>query len=199
MPKGVGPSETFKVTVPVPKQASEEDEGVDHNKIPRDLQDELDLYAREYDVYCKHEGELKHAKDEDYPIHLEKRKKYDQVVKLFPKNLMTPIDDEYMKKLVRRARQNKSKRSKSAAVRRQSGDGEASSPAASQQHSQAASDEEEEEGEEEEEENEAADSADEKEEQPSGGDPTHRKLNVPERGLVFPKMKFSMADFGGQG
>jgi len=59
VPKGISANETFKVTVPKP----EVDEGDgDQNKFPRDLQDELDLYAREYDTYCKHEGEFRHAK-----------------------------------------------------------------------------------------------------------------------------------------
>lgn len=121
-------------------------------------------------------------------------------MKLFPKNLMTPIDEEYMKKLVRRARQNKSKRSKTAAVRRQSGDTAPASPSAPQPvrsvsspkaaaappQEAAASDEEQEE----------VDSSDEEEEESSGeSGPTHRELDVPERGLVFPEKRFQTEDF----
>lgn len=169
-----------------------EDDGVDHNKFPRELQDELDLYAREYDTWCKHEGDLKHARGETYKIAMEKQKKYDQVIKLFPKNLLTPIDDDYMKKLVRRARQNKSKRSKTAQA---ASAASVSSPGAKSQASSVkqedASDDDEEEEEEEEEENEAADSADENEK------PEHRTIKVPQRGSVFPKMQFNIADFSG--
>ncbi|CAB9517626.1 expressed unknown protein [Seminavis robusta] len=206
VPKGTFAGETFKVTVPVPKTAiGDDDEGVDHNKFPRELQDQLDMYAREYDDFCKHEGEYRHAKNEEYPIHLEKRKKYDQVVKEFPKNLMTTIDPEYMKKLVRRARQNKSKRSKTAAVRRNTGDAAAASPPgqpeavtsspgpapsatapAPQPPQPVASDHEQEE---------TAEQSEEEEEQPSGSPATHRTLHVPERGQIFPARQFNMADF----
>ena len=201
VPKGTFAGETFKVTVPVPKPSAGDDgDGTDHNKFPRDLQDELDMYAREFDTFCKHEGDYRHAKDEEYPIHLEKRKKYDQVVSIFPKNLMTPIDSEYMKKLVRRARQNKSKRTKSAAVRRQSGDAAAASPAASptptpqpdkassspQPTLQPPSDNEQE----------AADqSGAEEEEPPAPDEPTHRTIEVPRRGLSFPEVQFKTMDF----
>lgn len=208
VPKGTFGGETFKVTVPVPKPSAGDDgDGTDHNKFPRDLQDELDMYAREYDVFCKHEGDYRHAKDEEYPIHLEKRKKYDQVVAIFPKNLMTPIDSEYMKKLVRRARQNKSKRSKSAAVRRQSGDAATASPSPApapaatpdkapsspeklpqpkQTSTPSQSDNE----------LEAADQSDaEEEEPPAPEEPTHRTIHLPQRGVTFPEMLFSTMDF----
>jgi hypothetical protein len=200
VPKGTFAGETFKVTVPVPKMApGDEDEGTDHNKFPRDLQDELDMYAREYDDYCKHEGELRHAKNEEYPIHLEKRKKYDQLVKEFPKNLMTKIDQEYMKKLVRRARQNKSKRSKTATLRRVSGDPAAASPtsnasvgkledvqsSAPQHHQSAVSDQEQ---------LETADNSEDEDEAPPGP-PAHRTLDVPERGSIFPSKVFRMKEF----
>ena len=42
------------------------------------MQDEFDLYAREYDDYCKHEGDFRHAKGEEYQVHAEKKKKYIQ-------------------------------------------------------------------------------------------------------------------------
>jgi hypothetical protein len=195
VPKGTFAGETFKVTVPVPKPApGDEDEGTDHNKFPRDLQDELDMYAREYDDFCKHEGEFRHAKNEEYPIHLEKRKKYDQLVKEFPKNLMTKIDQEYMKKLVRRARQNKSKRCKTAILRRSSGDpAEASPPGKPDDVSSTtpqppritASDQEQ---------AETAENSEEEDERPPSP-PAHRTIDVPERGVVFPSRKFRMKDF----
>jgi hypothetical protein len=209
VPKGTFAGETFKVTVPVPKPSAGDDgDGVDHNKFPRDLQDELDMYAREYDVFCKHEGEFRHAKDEEYPIHLEKRKKYDQVVAVFPKNLLTPVDSEYMKKLVRRARQNKSKRTKSAAVRRQSGDASAASPTTPTPQPDKTpssptppapqappSDNEQE----------PAEQSDVEEEEPPPPPPpevpTHRTIDVPQRGFTFPEVQFRTSDFlqGGAG
>jgi hypothetical protein len=44
----------------------------------------------------------------------EKRAKWDSVIKLFPKDLLTPVDVEYMTKISRRARQNRKKRQKTA-------------------------------------------------------------------------------------
>lgn len=200
VPKGTFAGEIFKVTVPVPKPSADDGDGIDHNKFPRDLQDELDMYAREYDVFCKYEGEYRHAREEEYPIHLEKRKKYDTVVKVFPKNLMTTIDSEYMKKLVRRARQNKSKRTKSAAVRRQSGDAATASPsatpAAAPQPDKAPSSPQPATAAQSDNERDAADQSDaEEEEPPAPEELTHRKIEVPERGGTFPEMQFSTIDF----
>ena len=184
VPKGTPAGGTFKVTVPVPKNADEAKDGVDHNKFPREFQDELDIYAKEYDDYCRHEGEFRHANDGDkstFAIHLEKRKKFDKMVELFPKNLMTPIDVAYMKKLVRRARQNKSKRTKTAANRRQSGD------TAPQTES----------GEEDNDDTNAADSDEEASaapEEPKSA-PTHSTLEIPQRGVVFPEVQYDRQVF----
>ena len=94
-----------------------------------------------------------------------------------------------MKKLVRRARQNKSKRTKSAAVRRQSEDASPNGPTSGQQAD--ASDEENDNND-----SAAGDNSDDEEEQPSGDKlPTPRKLDVPQRGLVFPAKAFSILDF----
>jgi hypothetical protein len=192
VPKGTFPGETFKVTVPVPKPApGEEDEGVDHNKFPREFQDELDIYAREFDDFCRHEGEYRHAKDEDetkYAIHLEKRKKYDRVVREFPKNLLTPIDVEYMKKLVRRARQNKHKRIKTAATRRPSMESAPTGGSDNDDKQEAGGDSDEDEA--------AAPpepSAPPTPEEPSP--PTHRIVNIPQRGVVFDERTFHGRDF----
>ena len=46
------------------------------------------------------------------------------MAKEFPKNLMTPVTSEYLKKLLRRARQNRNKRKKTAAFREGSKDEE---------------------------------------------------------------------------
>ena len=96
-----------------------------------------------------------------------------------------------MKKLVRRARQNKSKRTKSAAVRRQSEDASPNAPTQGQQQQGDASDEENDNHD-----SAAGDNSDDEEDQPSGDNlPPPRKLDVPQRGLVFPAKAFSILDF----
>lgn len=90
--------------------------------------------------------------------------------------MMTPIDSEYLKKVVRRARQNKSKRLKTMAARRASGDG----PNDEDKKNKDGTDDEEEESDEEEKE---------------APEPPHRKVSVPQKGRAFPSIKHSERDF----
>ena len=115
------------------------------------------------------------------------------VLKIFPKNLITPIDEEYMKKLVRRARQNKSKRDKSAAARQSAEEAAATSPASSKQQGKVASENENDNDEE------SADEEGEYEVEEEVEEPSlkYNTLVVPQRGLVFAEVKFNLADFGG--
>jgi hypothetical protein len=100
---------TFRVMVPAKDLDLDEDK--DYNKWSRDFYDAFEEYCTAYDEWCDAEGICrKRAGDDEYAAHLEKRKKFDALYPIFPKDLKTPIDLEYMKKLLRRARQNKSKR-----------------------------------------------------------------------------------------
>ena len=55
-----------------------------------------------------------HAADPEqkgkFPLKNKKVSKFEEVIKAFPTNLVTPVDEDYMKKIVRRARQNRKKR-----------------------------------------------------------------------------------------
>lgn len=108
IPDNTPPGGSFKVTVPVQPPA---DDDTDYNKLSRAFYDTLDDYARAYDDWCDAEGLVrKAAGDDSYTAHFEKRKKFDSFLKVFPQDLKTPVDMDYVKKLLRRARQNKSKR-----------------------------------------------------------------------------------------
>jgi hypothetical protein len=166
VPKDCHPGGTFKVTVPVKQQAADDEDkdGTDHNKFPRELQELLDDFARAYDDWCQLQSEI----DKAFAIYKEKQLKFDRLEKEFPTPLMTPVDSNYLKKIVRRARQNKHKRSKTAALK-QKPDGDT----AKDEEADPESEEEE------------------KEEEPDG-----RTVNIPTMGKKFPSLKYNSLDFG---
>eukprot|EP00934_Nitzschia_sp_Nitz4_P004285 Nitzschia sp. Nitz4//scaffold33_size148984//5131//8657//NITZ4_002909-RA/size148984-augustus-gene-0.251-mRNA-1//1//CDS//3329548370//4275//frame0 len=106
VPKECFPGGTFKVTVPVKPPSKEELENTDHNKFPREFQNNLADYAQVYDRWCAAQAAL----DKSFALGKEKQSKFDTLIAKFPKNLLTPVDSEYVKKLLRRARQNIHKR-----------------------------------------------------------------------------------------
>ncbi len=110
IPKNVAPGGTFRASVPLPKDQIEEAAETDSNKFSRVFQELADDYARAYDNWCNIHAET----DKSFSLLKEKRVKWDNVIKLFPKDLLTPIDAEYMSKITRRARQNRKKRQKTA-------------------------------------------------------------------------------------
>ena len=117
IPKNTQPGGIFKVTVPVPKDTSDNDDDgeTDHNRWSRELYESLSDYAYHYDVWVDAVAERHVAmNNKDFSGHFEKRKKFDQLVYEFPKDLKTPVDKAYMQKILRRARQNKHKRDKTA-------------------------------------------------------------------------------------
>jgi len=112
VPKDCFPGGTFKVTVPVKHRPGDENEK-DRNKLPRELQEALDVFGKAYDEWCTAQSKV----DNFFETFKEKQGKFDKLAKLFPRNLVTPIDANYLKQVVRRARQNKYKRSKTAAAK----------------------------------------------------------------------------------
>ena len=104
VPKGTLPGETFRVTVPV-KQPDTDNEK-DGNKLPKEFKDLLDDFARAHDEWCRAQGAI----DKDFATFKEKQKKFEKVAKEFPSSLITPIDSEYIKLVIRRVRQYKLKR-----------------------------------------------------------------------------------------
>ena len=160
------------MTVPV-KQKPPED-GVDYNKLPRDLQEVIDDYSRAYDEWCTAQSQV----DKKFSLLKEKQGKFDRLIKeSFPSNLMTPIDSEYLKKIVRRARQNRTKRMRTEAAKQ-------GSPKEEEEE------EEQEEEEEEEEEQEEEDDDDDDDDKPEG-----RVVDIPTLGLEFPKKSWADSDF----
>ena len=118
VPANVKAGETFKVTVPKPAEDDNDDDKLgedglarDHNKFNREFYDVLDDYAKAYDEWCDAEGAYRRAiDDKTFTSHFMKRNKCDDLVSLFPSDTKTSISIDYLKKVIRRARQNKHKR-----------------------------------------------------------------------------------------
>jgi hypothetical protein len=125
VPANIKPGDSFKVTVPKPPDEEEEqlgDDGAakDHNKFSREFYDELDAYARAYDDWCDAEGAYRKAiRDNSFSPHFTKRNKCDDLVPLFPTDTKTLINVDYLKRIIRRARQNKHKREQTLARQQQ--------------------------------------------------------------------------------
>lgn len=114
VPKNAKPGSKFVVSVPVPVKANPD---VDNNKWPREAQDLLDEFSHAYDEWCHAEGawrEIDPTSKEKFQVHKKRMNKFDDLLPSFPKDLITPIDGTYLRKVVRRARQNKHKRIKTA-------------------------------------------------------------------------------------
>jgi len=103
------PGDHFKVSIPAPEVEDESD----GNKFTREFQELAAQYATKWDLWCHAESEYHQADPEQkgkYPLKAKKIAKFDDMIQAFPSNLLTPVDAAYMKKIVRRARQNKKKR-----------------------------------------------------------------------------------------
>merc|ERR1712194_29845 len=100
----------FVAIVPKPGTPSTRDE----NKFPKEYRDLLDDYTRSYDGWV--DAEIRYRTDMNCVGSFKpgngKMKKFDAILKLFPNNslLRTPIDGPYLRKVVRKVRQNSSKR-----------------------------------------------------------------------------------------
>jgi hypothetical protein len=106
VPKNTVAGGKFVVSVPVPHM----DDGVDRNKFARPLQDAFNAYSIAHDEWCGAVSAWKEAIKEKYHLHHERMNKFDDLIQFFPKDLLTPVDGSYMRKIVRRARQAASKR-----------------------------------------------------------------------------------------
>jgi len=114
VPKNGAPGSKFVVSVPVPVKANTD---IDNNKWPRLAQDLLDEFSHAYDDWCHAEAawrEMDPSSGVKFQLHRERMNKFDTLLPFFPKDLITPVDPGYLRKVVRRARQNKHKRSKTA-------------------------------------------------------------------------------------
>ena len=77
---------------------------------------------------------LPKSKRKEFKTHTEKLKKFDDMIKEFPKNLATPIDVPYLRKIVRQEKSNKSRREKRMGVVTTTGGSAASGEKKEQQH-----------------------------------------------------------------
>lgn len=179
VPKDCLPGGTFKVSVPVKQDPADADgDDKDHNTFSREFQESMDDYARAHDDWCSAQA----AVDKNFALFKEKQAKFDPVVALFPTNLMTPVTVEYMKKIIRRARQNRHKRKKNAALK---GD------------SSTKGEDDDEEGIDESDKEETGEQNDEDQEDEIGAPEVKKRIvEIPTMGSKFPKVKFSEADFG---
>jgi len=107
----------FHVTVPTrsseeTKQSNSSSNAIDANNFPRDCKDVLDDYSRAYDEWIDAESRFRDniPSNDRYKPSNEKMKKFDKLLDYFPTELVTPIDAAYLRKVVRRARQNSMKR-----------------------------------------------------------------------------------------
>lgn len=177
VPKDCFPGGTFKVTVPVKHRPGDIDNEKDRNKLPRDLQEALDVFGKAYDEWCTAQSKV----DSSFETFKQKQGKFDKLASLFPKDLFTPIDANYLKQVVRRARQNKYKRSKTAAAAAAA----AKSDKGTTKLASPTKDIEEEES--------AKEDSDEEEDSPPPR--KHRVVEIPTTGLNYASVTFSTSNF----
>ena len=112
VPDGKSGGEVFLVSVPMPVVLKS---NTSENKLSKELVAALDAYSTVYDDWVKAEATFKQntsKKGDSYKAGAERLKKYDEMIKVFPRDLETPIDAAYLRLLVRRKRQNQSKKVK---------------------------------------------------------------------------------------
>jgi hypothetical protein len=160
------------VTVPVKQPPPDADkDGADHNKFSRTFQELLDDYARGYDDWCMAQSVV----DKKFALYKEKQQKFDRLIKEFPPSLVTPVDQNYLKKIVRRARQNRHKRIKTAAAKKELEDDTPTKIKDEPMSDQESKDDQEDE---------------EEDEKPEG-----RVVDIPTTGSDFPSLKWDDEDF----
>jgi len=172
VPKDCFPGGTFKVTVPVKHRPGDSENEKDRNKLPRDLQEALDVFGKAYDEWCTAQSKVGNS----FETFKEKQAKFDKLAKLFPKNLVTTIDSNYLKQVVRRARQNKYKRSKTAAAKNEKEIVKEEPTVENEIEEESAKE-------------------DSQEEEDSVESRKHRIVNIPTTGVTYVRRKFSDGDF----
>ena len=112
------PGEKFQVFVRAPGKPSEKDE----NKFPKDYKLLLEDYTRAYDGWVDAETEYRKKMDclSNYKHGNEKMKKFNDILPLFPSGLRTPVDGPYLRKVVRKVRQNSNSRKQLNSQRKKS-------------------------------------------------------------------------------
>jgi len=92
------------------------------NNFSRDAKEALDDYSRAYDEWIEAEARYReNIPGVVYKPNNERLKKFDNLIHEFPDNLAVPIDAVFLRKVVRRARQNSSKRRKTIEMQANNG------------------------------------------------------------------------------
>lgn len=162
VPKDCAPGDNFKVTVPV---KAPEDDGTDNNKFPTEFKDLVDDYARSYDDWCRAQVVI----EPSFKVFKEKQGKFEKLSKEFPSTLVTKIDSDYLKKMVRRVRQYKIKKRKKALDQQQQVKEEQDAPPLPEED----------------------EDSDDAQETPG----VQRTINIPSAGIEFATVTFSAEDF----
>jgi hypothetical protein len=87
----------FVVSVPVPPKRNPD---VDDNKWSREAQDLLDDFSHIYDDRRHAEAasrEVDPTVAKKFQLHHERMNKFDKILAVFPKDLVTPIDGTYLR------------------------------------------------------------------------------------------------------
>ena len=118
------PGGTFVVNVPKSEtdgSAADDDEDGDGNsssprpnQLTKEVRDALDIYSKGFDEWIVAESNYRHAVPGLASIkpNLERMKKYEDTIKFFPSDLVTPIDAKLLREKVKQNRQNRQKRNK---------------------------------------------------------------------------------------
>ena len=84
------------------------------NRIPKRVRELIDVYGRVHDEWVVVEAQYRDSVPSEEPLkpHLERMKKFDKILDMFPKNLIVPMDGKYLKDKIKQLRQNRQKRNK---------------------------------------------------------------------------------------
>jgi len=115
VPENGVPGKSFVVSVPVPSKPTQSQNSSDGNIFSKEAKEILDQYSKAYDDWIEMEAKYHETAPDGnrkYKPNNERLKKFEKLLSFFPKDLLEPIDAAYLRKVVRRSRQNRSKRLK---------------------------------------------------------------------------------------
>jgi len=113
IPANASPGGSFIVSLPVPKSIVTD---LEENNFSKRTREALYDYSKAFDQWAEADWKVKGVLGEtkDLTLHKEKMKKFDELVKFFPEDLLIPVDIPFLRKVVRRVTQNMKKRRENA-------------------------------------------------------------------------------------
>jgi len=111
VPESGIPGGKFVVSLPAPESRQPT---LSANNFTKEAKEALDDYSRAYDEWIEAKARWREYQPKlgPYKPNNERLKKFDHLIQELPSDLATPIDAAFLRKVVRRARQNSSKRRK---------------------------------------------------------------------------------------